>query len=798
MKLGEKGMLNEVIFNDALEKYIEIFEETTWPNEEFKWVALKRFQDQWDLESPNFEQMFFDATAEARNLLDSNKYYPRGMIIEFSRTDPAYVRQLFRDLFDETQDVIQRIENFINAAEAFRNSQNRPDWKSHYQTHNSVSTYLWLRYPDKYYIYKYSEFREVAKILQSELKPKKGDIQNVIKFIKLNDYFKEKLSNQTEFIKLYRSLLTENHYQGESLNTLAFDFEFFISRNYLTKDNWFPKGYHPNLDKSDWIKLLTNQEVFNQNALALVTRMLNQNGQSSCTELAEIYGESFHFYKNGATALAQRVHAQTNCPLHNDKDGKDRWWPILFVGRYALKGEIGDYIWRLRDELKEALEETDLKVPKITETVPKENNEIRYWWLTSNPKYWSPSSLSVGERHFYTKFNNNGNRRRVAQNFSDAKRDDIIISYESTPEKKIVALLKVTEETDDQNLYFEKIEHFIHPIPYHDFSNIEELQSMEFLVNPNGSLFKLNNNEYAMIMDFIREENTAAVTQNEPYTKDDLIADVFIEESQYDTLVSLIKSKKNIILQGPPGVGKTYLAKKLAYSIIGSIDESRVEMIQFHQNYAYEDFVRGYKPNETGFEIENGIFYNLCKKAENDIANKYFLIIDEINRANISKVFGELLMLIENNYRNHKIKLSYGGILFSVPENLYIIGLMNTADRSLALIDYALRRRFSFYNMAPAFNTDNFKLYIKTLDDELLSQLIEVVKELNIEIKNDSSLGSGFEIGHSYFSNLSHSSDSYLIEVIEYDIIPLIEEYWFDDERKVTDWSNRLRGVFND
>jgi 5-methylcytosine-specific restriction protein B len=406
--------------------------------------------------------------------------------------------------------------------------------------------------------------------------------------------------------------------------------------------------------------------------------------------------------------------------------------------------------------------------------------------------------LSVGERHFYTKFNNNGNRRRIAQNFTDAKRDDIIITYESTPEKKIVALLKLTEETDDQNLYFEKIEHFIHPIHYHDFSNIEELQSMEFLVNPNGSLFKLNNNEYAMIMDFIREENTAAVTQNEPYTKDDLIADVFIEESQYDTLVSLIKSKKNIILQGPPGVGKTYLAKKLAYSIIGSIDESRVEMIQFHQNYAYEDFVRGYKPNETGFEIENGIFYNLCKKAENDIANKYFLIIDEINRANISKVFGELLMLIENNYRNHKIKLSYGGILFSVPENLYIMGLMNTADRSLALIDYALRRRFSFYNMTPAFNTDSFKLYIKSLDDELLTHLIEVIKALNIDIKNDSSLGSGFEVGHSYFSNLMQYTDNYLIEVIEYDIIPLIEEYWFDDERKVLDWSSRLRGVFND
>lgn len=793
-------MLNDLIFKDALEKYTEIFEESTWPKEEFKWIAIKKFQDNWNLEAVNFGDMFTEATSEARNLLDSHHYYPRGMMIDFARTDEVFVRELFRNLYDENQDLIQRIDNFINASEEFRSSQNRPDWRSHYQTHNSVSTYLWLRYPNRYYIYKYSEFREVAKILDSDLKPKKGDIENILKQSQLYGYFKEALSTKKDFIIQYKSLLDEKHYRGETLNTLAFDLAFFISRNYITKDNWFPKGYHPSLDKSDWLKLLSDNEIFNDNAMTLMTRMLDQGGQSSCTELADIYGQNFHFYKNGATALAQRVYNKTQCSLHYDKDGKARWWPILFTGRYALKGEVGDYIWRLRDELQEALVDLNIKIEEVKDFTPiKESIEqIKHWWLTANPKYWSPSSLSVGERHFYTKYNNNGNKRRVAQNFAEAKLNDIIISYESTPEKKIVALLKVTEETDDQNLYFEKVEHFLQPITYQNFSNVEELQNMEFLVNPNGSLFKLTENEYTIIMDLIREENQSNITPNELYTKEELLADVFIEETQYETLVSLINSKKNLILQGPPGVGKTYLAKKLAYSIIGSIDESRVEIIQFHQNYAYEDFVRGYKPTETGFEIENGIFYNLCKKAENDISHKYFLIIDEINRANISKVFGELLMLIENNYRNHKIKLSYGGILFSVPENLYIIGLMNTADRSLALIDYALRRRFSFYNMTPAFNTDSFTTYIKSLDDDLLKQLIDLIKELNIVIRTDESLGTGFEIGHSYFSNLSQYQDTHLIEIVDYDIIPLLEEYWFDDDKKVIEWTQRLRGLFND
>lgn len=283
----------------------------------------------------------------------------------------------------------------------------------------------------------------------------------------------------------------------------------------------------------------------------------------------------------------------------------------------------------------------------------------------------------------------------------------------------------------------------------------------------------------------------------EPYTKDNFLQEVYItdkeyDKKEYDKLVKLIKDKKNIILQGSAGVGKSYAAKRLAYSIIGEKDNERVKMIQFHQSYSYEDFIMGYRPNENGFELKEGVFYKFCKKAEKD-GRDYFLIIDEINRGNISKIFGELFMLIENDKRGEEyaLELVYkDDEKFFVPENLYIIGLMNTADRSLAMLDYALRRRFAFYDMKPAFESEQFKEYQKNLKNSKFDNLIKKVEELNKVIKED--LGEGFCIGHSYFCNLETVEIDKLSLIIEFELIPLLKEYWFDDNEKVKKWEDEL------
>lgn len=282
-----------------------------------------------------------------------------------------------------------------------------------------------------------------------------------------------------------------------------------------------------------------------------------------------------------------------------------------------------------------------------------------------------------------------------------------------------------------------------------------------------------------------------------PYTKEDFLSEVFMPEEEYDKLSGILRIKKNIILQGAPGVGKTFVAKRIAFSMMGVKDVERVMMVQFHQSYSYEDFIMGFRPSTDGFELKRGAFYNFCKKAEIDGDNDYFFIIDEINRGNLSKIFGELFMLIENDKRGVSLQLLYSDEKFSVPKNIYIIGMMNTADRSLAMLDYALRRRFAFFEIKLGFTTDGFREYRMSLENEKFDKLIACVESLNNVISNDESLGDGFCIGHSYFCNLLPDTinDQVLSGIVEYELIPLLKEYWFDEPTKVKDWSSNLRSA---
>lgn len=417
----------------------------------------------------------------------------------------------------------------------------------------------------------------------------------------------------------------------------------------------------------------------------------------------------------------------------------------------------------------------------------------QYWWLVASPKIWSMSGMKINEVQDYRLYNDNGNPRRIFKNFLDAKAGDLVIGYEATPTKQIVALLEVQKQNDGKLIWFKKIETLGVPIDYSAIKSFPELENMEFLVNPNGTLFKLTQDEFDVIMGIIRDENPILEPSSvEDYSKVDFLNEVFMSDEDFETLKSLLLRKKNVILQGAPGVGKTFAANRLAYAIMGKKDYNCVEQVQFHQNYSYEDFMMGYKPNEDGgFELKTGVFYKFCKKAASDPSQRYFFIIDEINRGNLSKIFGELLMLIESDYRDNPIKLSYRDEKFSVPSNVYIIGMMNTADRSLAMIDYALRRRFSFFEMKPGFVSEGFMKYLNVISDAQLNKVVDAVVKLNEVIANDDSLGNGFCIGHSYFCNLQ-SNNLPLRNIVEYDIIPMLREYWFDNDDKYSEQSKKL------
>lgn len=424
------------------------------------------------------------------------------------------------------------------------------------------------------------------------------------------------------------------------------------------------------------------------------------------------------------------------------------------------------------------------------------NKDKQYWWLVASPKIWSIAKMPIDKVESYTLYNENGNQRKVFQNFLDAQKGDIVLGYEATPVRQIVSILEIEKPSDGKQVYFRKKETLPYPIDYSAFKDISTLANMEFLKKKNGSLFKLTSDEYDGLLELIRESNPLQEEKELPaYTKQDFLNEVFMSGNEYDKLRALLQNKKNIILQGAPGVGKTFSAKRLAYSIMGEKDDSRVEFVQFHQNYSYEDFMMGYRPNEEGgFELKRGVFYNFCKRAQSDPDKDYFFIIDEINRGNLSKIFGELLMLIEKDYRNTEIRLAYSEEPFSVPSNLYIIGMMNTADRSLAMIDYALRRRFSFFEMTPGFETEGFKKYQEAMANEKFDKIIEAIIALNKDIAQDDSLGRGFCIGHSYFctSEPTAINDIWLENIIEYDIKPMLHEYWFDNESKYEQEVNKL------
>lgn len=451
--------------------------------------------------------------------------------------------------------------------------------------------------------------------------------------------------------------------------------------------------------------------------------------------------------------------------------------------------KYGDYSKQLETTMGIASDEKDMY------------SNRRYWWLNASPKVWRMSEWKVGEEQDYTLFNPNGNKRRIFQNFVDASVGDVVICYETNPVKKITTIAKVSRANDGEKIWFQKTETLTDPVDFSVIKGIPELQQMEFLVNPNGSFFKLTEEEYNAIISIIRQNNDEEVESLDvpDYTRTDFLNEVYMDEANYEELVELLKAKKNIILQGAPGVGKTFCAERLAYSIMGKKDARRIKTVQFHQSYSYEDFIMGYKPAGETFKLRNGVFYNFCIEATNNPGQEYFFIIDEINRGNLSKIFGELLMMIEKDYRGKEITLAYTDQGFHVPENLYIIGMMNTADRSLALIDYALRRRFSFFDMKPGFESEGFKNHIKSIGSVKLEKVINLISELNANIRDDDSLGYGFEIGHSYFCGKTEAmTDSHVRRVVKYDIIPTIQEYWFDNEKKAKEWAEKLIKVIND
>ena len=637
-------------------------------DEKYKWEAVQHFQAHWDINAENFGDMFKQATGKTLNLLASGYAYPREMITRFAKADDKAVRQMFCDLFDESKDLAERVKAFQNTSAEIQVKYDDGTWKNHYQNANAISTYLWLKYPDKYYIYRYELFRDAARELSADYTPlRNGSVETMLRGFAMYDEICEVISYDGQLRQMLTDALTDSCYSDPAMKTATMDVGFYLSRFYLEKGgtNMEEDGLESDAKVVNWMG-------------PLVETLIKMGGGGKRPDVHE------RIQKDYPVSETEREKRNSNGTLQvlNDIDWARNY--LVYEG-FISKEKRG--FWELTDTGKSVV------------MTKKLAGKIFAEWIR----------IKAAER-----------------------------KHQPLPEIDIT--------------------------PYYTYRTEQ------------------GENGYPK------------------YSKEDFLKAVYMSEAKYDVLEMLLKNKKNVILQGAPGVGKTFTAKRLAYAMMGGKDDSRIEMVQFHQNYSYEDFIMGYRPKGDGFELTNGIFFCFCEKAEKHREKPYFFIIDEINRGNMSKIFGELLMLIERDYRGTEATLAYSGKPFSVPENLYIIGMMNTADRSLAMIDYALRRRFSFFEMEPGFGTDGFTAYQNSLDNETFNALVGQIQGLNKEIADDPSLGRGFCIGHSYFCGRKpgECTNDWMCSVVEFDILPMLSEYWFDEPTKLQRWEKNLHGVFHD
>ncbi len=614
---------------------------------------------------------------------------------------------MFVNLYDEGNNLYARIAAFKKEADQMLASYGG-NYTNHHQDEHAITTYLWLKYPDKYYIYYFEIVQKTSEILRPadgsryDYEFKKGAYEkNIRNYVRLYDEICAQISSDANLTAIVDEGLQKTGCEDKNYHTLTYDVSFYLKKFYsegmTAKEYYMQKGQAGNaqttFDEDDAQDEDIESDVQGGGVRCakwmepILQTLINLGGNAT---RSNVHAEIIHDYDISKEELQER-HESGSVKVLNDID-----WARLYLVKEGFLSNQTHGVWELTDIGRKY---------KVTDELA---GQIVKKWVK----------------------------------IDSAKR-----GQQEIPEIDLIPFYVLRCEKYDKQKF------------------LNEVFMGSDLSNPNPS------------------DSDAA-------------------SKRYEDLANLVEDKYNVILTGAPGVGKTFAARRLAYSLMGEKDDDRIEMVQFHQNYSYEDFVLGYKPTKNGgFELRKGLFYRFCQRALSQPEDKHFyFIIDEINRGNMSRIFGELLMMIEKDYRGKEIKLAYGNDTLIVPKNIRIIGMMNTADRSLAMIDYALRRRFSFFEMEPAFKSTGFVNYQKeTVNNPSFNKLIETMVELNEAIADDSTLGKGFCIGHSYFSEWEKKdclNEETLLNkiqrVVKYDILPILEEYWFDEPNTVKEWRSKF------
>ena len=714
--------------NNSTEKLIEyikqykVFKSSDEYDEKYKWDYAKKHQGDFNT-LDNFENKI--------NSLENYNIRPfflrqTGLNHLMQPYNIETFKNSLKILFDENKDLEIRIKEFLNNLHNLLKNDVHWNNKNMLPDEVDASYFLFTNNYEKYLLFNQkTSFNCFAKHFGlSDLLDKSDKVKRYIRF---QEYC------QNQLIPIMNDTLG---YQNTLLD--AQDFIRFVDKYCIQKNNndsqWEPIDYSPNLSIENWIELLKNETIFDNNSINIIKLFKKEVNGATCKQMAEKYGKTPSFYIGASFGLAKRIYNYTNCELYKDAKEEDmKWWPILYIGKPSSNKKVGTYIWKLREEISKALDIIQDKDMHMENKINQPLNQILYGPPGTGKTYNTiikAIEITNPELVQRDKYGNVENYEVLKGKFDELRQKG-----------------QIEFVTFHQSYSYEEFVEGIKP----------DLESNDLKYKLDSGIFKrICQNAAKTITDNFDEVYEKFINDLVDYNEDNLFK---LKTGKGKTFGITVNSNKNLSI---------YMGKNLTKW--GTLTKENLKNLSDWQYYA----------NPIYTYLKNN--YNLVVSETENSIQPHILIIDEINRGNISKIFGELITLIEGDKRETlSVKLPYSQDNFTVPKNLYIIGTMNTSDRSIASIDIALRRRFKFIEMMPRPE--------KLVDENNQPQMVEdidlqsILKTINERISY--LLDRDHQIGHSYFMHWDNYDMATLKDVWFDEIMPLLNEYFYSDWDKL-------------
>lgn len=780
--------------------------------ERFKWEAIHTYKKVWNINAENFASMIDSAFRNHGTLLRAGNYYPYKMLITFAEAEPETVRSLFKVLYNEDLPFNERFKAFRDGFNKFYGPQNL----NSYQDLHAVSVYLTFEYPEKHYIYKYRVLKNFVKAIGYN----SGNIDSMSdaeKYSLLSDVcirVLQQLDDEVKEISMER--LDENCYADEAFHILTHDIIYFGSQNVFPEDEevgvyWpSPEEYDPQISEAEWMDVLNDRDITTIDTLRMLKMILIQGGESTCANLAEKYGNTHNHYNKLGSNFGERVKKALDCPDCID-DGQVRFFPIPFLGRYITENGNKRYSWKLRDELSKALERVDLSHIKLYAD-KREGTTMKTNISKNTILYGPPGTGKTYNTVLYAvAIIENKNLSEIkAEEYNDvlsrynAYKSEGLIEFttfhQSYGYEEFIEGIKpiLNSESDESDVKYTIEDGLFKAFCSRSSIPVAKKSDMELGLNKNPTIWKVSlwstgdnpirtecheNGHIRIGWDMYGAEIAEDTDFSENGGKN--VLNAFISQMKIGDIVFSCYSSTTIDAIGVVSgeyewCGEEYDELNRRRKVNWIVKDIREDIVDINGGNTMT-LASVYRLKNIALSDAIAIIEKYLPQAVEE-KKKHVFIIDEINRGNISKIFGELITLIEPTKRigqteGMKIKLPYSQTMFGVPDNVYILGTMNTADRSIAAIDTALRRRFRFKEVMPD---------VDVLDGIVVDGI--VIKDmLNTINKRITALyDREHTIGHSYFLPLKDNPTLDTLAVIfSDDIIPLLQEYFYEDYEKI-------------